>query len=310
MIQSLTRGAVLPGAVYVTVPTRKPLVCPPSFRVAQPERGSGLRALEPSTSLQRRVLQVHLIRRLDDRGPVEKYLGAIPALAEPESSSKPRFVLVVDDDHEYDPSLVAQYSAALRRAPDVAFTVQSPPRELKFQASIPIVYGSRGVGVTLDLLRDGLPEFASAAFELEPICRVVDDVVVSFFLATRGIDVQDVPGFSFDHRPWLYSKWMHRASKTRRLRGPARTEQNALCHDKLLENFGTNPEFLKAIKRHQRRKLTAREEDAPTPEPRESASIAPGHRRGLLGHTWRLFWRRYQARKSGGLSFDAERDNS
>ena len=78
-----------------------------------------------------------------------------------ENMRKPRFVLIIDDDHEYDPGLVQRYSEALHRDPDVAFTVQSPPGELKFEASIPIVYGSRGVGVTFDLLCDGLPEFAS-----------------------------------------------------------------------------------------------------------------------------------------------------
>jgi len=113
----------------------------------------------------------------------------------------------------------------------------------------------------------------------------VDDVVVSAFLAARGVRVRDVPGFSFEplpasysrfrgpfggaggfvstrkarkwsqndmkndyfrNRPWSKNstpaKYLHHESKVRRLRGPARTEQNALCHDKLIAKL--DPEAL------------------------------------------------------------------
>ena len=95
--------------------------------------------------------------------------------------------------------IVERYAAALRAEPGTVFTVQSPPSQLAFRPRFPVAYGSRGVGIRLDLALDGaLAAYAAMASRLEPTCRVVDDIVVSAFLAARGITVKDVPGFSFD----------------------------------------------------------------------------------------------------------------
>ena len=89
-------------------------------------------------------------------------------------------MLILDDDHEYDAHVVDAYATALRKRPNVAFTVQSPPSQLRFAASFPIAFGSRGVGVKFDTVSSGrLADYAEKASEIEPTCRIVDDIVVS-----------------------------------------------------------------------------------------------------------------------------------
>ena len=132
-----------------------------------------------------------------DRGPIEKYVGAAAAILRG-GAPPPAYLLVLDDDHEYDRGIVGAYAAALRREPGTAFTVQSPRSQLRFDPSFPIAYGSRGVGLRTGLALDGaLAAYARRALRLEPTCRVVDDIVVSAFLALRrGVPVRDVPGFA------------------------------------------------------------------------------------------------------------------
>ncbi|KAJ1463277.1 hypothetical protein M885DRAFT_504906 [Pelagophyceae sp. CCMP2097] len=181
MLDSLMRGSLLPAAVYVVVPGDGDVRCP------RPGGRTALRRLDAPAHPHVR-LTVYFVRALEDRGPVEKYLGALGALP----AAAPRFALVVDDDHEYDPDLVRKYSAALHRDPGVAFTVQSPARELDFEPWFPIVFGSRGVGVALATLRTGLVDFYRDAIAFEPTCRLVDDVVISAYLAANDVDVRDV----------------------------------------------------------------------------------------------------------------------
>ena len=145
----------------------------------------------------------------------------------------PAFVL--DDDHEYNPACRGGYSKALRASPSTVFTVQSPPSQLNFRPRFPVAYGSRGVGIRLDLALDGaLAAYAAMASRLEPTCRVVDDIVVSAFLAARGITVKDVPGFSFRNRPWQSNRQIHALSKKKQLRSSDRDAQNGRCHDALV----------------------------------------------------------------------------
>ena len=101
-------------------------------------------------------------------------------------------------------------------------------------------YGARGVGMRLDLALDGaLSEYAAAAFSKEPTCRVVDDIVVSAFFASRNVTVRDVPYFSFDNRPWRHSHKLHFLSKQHALRSDKRDAQNARCHDALVGRDAT-----------------------------------------------------------------------
>ena len=229
MLRSLTRGPTLPGAVYVTVSDlARTASCPPSMRIPV-----------GTTSWAAPPLKVHFVRTSgEDQGPIEKYIGALDAIRRIEGDAPPEFVLVLDDDKEYDARVVDAYANALRARPDVAFTVQSPPSQLRFNASFPIAFGSRGVGVRLRVINDdggaALADFARRAYAAEPTCKKVDDIVVSGFFHTVGVDVLDVPGFSFKHRPWKPNRYVHSASKAKRLRSSNRTVENARCHDAIV----------------------------------------------------------------------------
>ena len=87
----------------------------------------------------------------------------------------------------------------------------------------------------VDLALDGaLAAYAAAAARSEPTCRVVDDIVVSAFFASRKIAVRDVPGFSFENRPWRHNNQIRLISKQHALRSDKRDAQNARCHDALV----------------------------------------------------------------------------
>ena len=95
------------------------------------------------------------------------------------------------------------------------FTVQSPPSQFfGWRPRINIAYGARGVGMRVDLALDGaLAAYYETAVRSEPTCRVVDDIVVSAFFASRKIAVRDVPGFSFENRPWRHNNQIRLISK-------------------------------------------------------------------------------------------------
>ena len=214
MLGSLARAPTLPAAVFV-VASDVGRRCPPPLVAAR----------RPSSDAA--TLAVHFVRAAADRGPIEKYVGALAAIL---AFGAPEFLLVLDDDHEYDSRVVGAYAAALRRRPAFAFTVQSPPSQLRFNASFPVAFGSRGVGFRR-ATADGLAAFHARAVAAEPLCRVVDDIVVSGFFAAKHVPVADVPGFSFKHRPWRQNKYVHETSKVKRLRSANRTLDNARCHD-------------------------------------------------------------------------------
>ena len=191
-------------------------------------------------------MDVHFVRAASDRGPVEKYIGAVDAIRKTRKKhwwTRTRFLLVLDDDHVYKRHIVERYAAALRAEPDTVFTVQSPPSQfIGWRPHMPIAYGARGVGMRLDLALDGaLSEYAATAFSKEPTCRVVDDIVVSAFFASRNVTVRDVPYFSFDNRPWRHSHYMHWHSQQHALRSDKRDAQNARCHDALVGRDATTP---------------------------------------------------------------------
>ncbi|KAH8064282.1 hypothetical protein JL722_1144 [Aureococcus anophagefferens] len=179
-------------------------------------------------AVRRRDAAVHFVRAAADRGPIEKYVGALAAIL---AFGAPEFLLVLDDDHEYDSR--ARRRRVRRRAPAAAGVrvhgpVAAEPAAL--QRVLPVAFGSRGVGFRR-ATADGLAAFHARAVAAEPLCRVVDDIVVSGFFAAMHVPVADVPGFSFKHRPWRQNKYVHETSKVKRLRSANRTLDNARCHD-------------------------------------------------------------------------------
>jgi len=225
MLKSLAAGWTVPKAIYVVDggDHARPNECPSYL----------------SRHRGRHFVDVHFVRAASDRGPVEKYIGAVDAIRKTRKKhwwTRTRFVLVLDDDHVYKRHIVERYAAALRAEPDTVFTVQSPPSQfVGWRPHMPIAYGARGVGMRLDLALDGaLSEYAAAAFSKEPTCRVVDDIVVSAFFASRNVTVRDVPYFSFDNRPWRHVNQIRLLSKQHALRSDKRDAQNARCHDALV----------------------------------------------------------------------------
>ena len=224
MLQSLARGATVPSHIFIVAPSA-PTSCP-AWATENARRWSPWRS---------RILTLHFVEAPADRGPIEKYLGAADEITA--SAEDATFLLILDDDHEYDAGVVASYADALRAAPDVAFTVTSPPSEHKgYDPRFPIAYGSRGVAMRLDLALDGsLANYAAKALRLEPLCRVVDDLIVSSYLFMRGVEVRDVPGYSFHHRPWKTNTKLHKMSKPGALRRHTnRDPTNIKCHDALV----------------------------------------------------------------------------
>ncbi len=222
MLRSLAAGWTVPRAIYVVDggDHARPNVCPPYL----------------SRHRGRHTVDVHFVRAASDRGPIEKYIGAQAAIRATRPRGHPRFLLVLDDDHVYKRWMVQRYAQALRAEPDTVFTVQSPPSQFfGWRPRINIAYGARGVGMRVDLALDGaLAAYAATAARLEPTCRVVDDIVVSAFFASRGIKVRDVPGFSFENRPWRHNNQIRLISKQHALRSDKRDAQNARCHDALV----------------------------------------------------------------------------
>ena len=164
MLRSLVAGKTVPGAIYVVDSHERPNECPSYFSRNRDKQ---------------HTVDVHFVRTASDRGPIEKYIGSQDAIRKTRKKM-PRFLLVLDDDHEYNQHVVERYSKALRASPSTVFTVQSPPSQLNFRPRFPVAYGSRGVGIRLDLALDGaLAAYAAMAARLEPTCRVVDDIVVS-----------------------------------------------------------------------------------------------------------------------------------
>ena len=232
MLKSLAAGWTVPKAIYVVDggDHARPNECPPY----------------PSRHRGRHFVDVHFVRAASDRGPVEKYLGAEAAIRKTRKKhwwTRTRYLLVLDDDHVYKRHIVERYAAALRAEPDTVFTVQSPPSQfIGWRPRINIAYGARGVGMRLDLALDGaLGEYAATAARVEPTCRVVDDIVVSAFFASRNVTVRDVPYFSFDNRPWRHVNQIRLLSKQHALRSDKRDAQNARCHDALVGRDATTP---------------------------------------------------------------------
>jgi len=225
MLKSLAAGWTVPKAIYVVDggDHARPNACPSYL----------------SRHRGRHSIDVHFVRAASDRGPVEKYLGAEAAIRRTRKKhwwTRTRFLLVLDDDHVYKRHIVERYAAALRAEPDTVFTVQSPPSQfIGWRPRINVAYGARGVGMRLDLALDGaLSEYAATASIKEPTCRVVDDIVVSAFFASRNVTVRDVPYFSFDNRPWRHVNQIRLLSKQHALRSDKRDAQNARCHDALV----------------------------------------------------------------------------
>jgi len=225
MLKSLAAGWTVPKAIYVVDggDHARPNACPSYL----------------SRHRGRHFVDVHFVRAASDRGPVEKYIGAFDAIRKTRKRhwwTRTRFLLVLDDDHVYKRHIVERYAAALRAEPDTVFTVQSPPSQfVGWRPRINVAYGARGVGMRLDLALDGaLSEYAATAARVEPTCRVVDDIVVSAFFASKNITVRDVPYFSFDNRPWRHINKIRLLSKQHALRSDKRDAQNARCHDALV----------------------------------------------------------------------------
>ena len=222
MLRSLAAGWTVPRAIYVVDggDHARPSVCPSYL----------------SRHRGRHTVDVHFVRAASDRGPVEKYIGAQAAIRATRPRGHPTFLLVLDDDHVYKRWVVERYAAALRAEPDTVFTVQSPPSQFfGWRPRINIAYGARGVGMRVDLALDGaLAAYAATAASVEPTCRVVDDIVVSAFFASQKIAVRDVPGFSFENRPWRHNNQIRLISKQHALRSDKRDAQNARCHDALV----------------------------------------------------------------------------
>ncbi len=227
MLRSLAAGWTVPRAIYVVDggDHARPNVCPSYL----------------SRHRGRHTVDVHFVRAASDRGPIEKYIGAEAAIRATRPRGHPRFLLVLDDDHVYKRWVVERYAAALRAEPDTVFTVQSPPSQFfGWRPRINIAYGARGVGMRVDLALDGaLAAYAAAAARLEPTCRVVDDIVVSAFFASHKVAVRDVPGFSFENRPWRHNNQIRLISKQHALRSDKRDAQNARCHDALVRRDAT-----------------------------------------------------------------------
>ena len=119
------------------------------------------------------------------------------------------------------------------------------------------------MGIRLDLALDGaLAAYAAMASRLEPTCRVVDDIVVSAFLAARGVTVKDVPGFSFENRPWQSNRQIHALSKKKQLRSADRDAQNGRCHDALVRRNwrAAAPRRRRAVQKRLSRSGTERED--------------------------------------------------
>jgi hypothetical protein len=230
MLKSLAAGWTVPKAIYVVDggDHARPNECPSYL----------------SRHRGRHFVDVHFVRAASDRGPIEKYIGAVDAIRKTRKKhwwTRTRFLLVLDDDHVYKRHIVERYAAALRAEPDTVFTVQSPPSQfIGWRPRINVAYGARGVGMRLDLALDGaLNEYAAAAARVEPTCRVVDDIVVSAFFASRNVTVRDVPYFSFDNRPWRHVNQIRLLSKQHALRSDKRDAQNARCHDALVGRDAT-----------------------------------------------------------------------
>ena len=109
-----------------------------------------------------------------------------------------------------------------------------------------MAFGSRGVGFRR-ATADGLAAFHARAVAAEPLCRVVDDIVVSGFFAAKHVPVADVPGFSFKHRPWRQNKYVHETSKVKRLRSANRTLDNARCHAAIAATLGETDYWTPAV---------------------------------------------------------------
>jgi len=247
MLRSLVAGKTVPGAIYIVDSHERPNECPSYFSRNRDKQ---------------HTVDVHFVRTASDRGPIEKYIGSQDAIRKTRKTM-PRFLLVLDDDHEYSPHVVERYSKALRASPSTVFTVQSPPSQLAFRPRFPVAYGSRGVGIRLDLALDGaLAAYAAMASRLEPTCRVVDDIVVSAFLAARGVTVKDVPGFSFENRPWQSNRQIHALSKKKQLRSSDRDSQNGRCHDALVRRNwrAAAPRRRRAVQKRLSRSGTERED--------------------------------------------------
>jgi hypothetical protein len=227
MLRSLAAGWTVPRAIYVVDggDRARPNACPSYL----------------SRHRGRHTVDVHFVRAASDRGPIEKYIGAEAAIRATRPRGHPQFLLVLDDDHVYKRWVVERYAAALRAEPDTVFTVQSPPSQFfGWRPRINIAYGARGVGMRVDLALDGaLAAYAATAARLEPTCRVVDDIVVSAFFASHKIAVRDVPGFSFENRPWRHNNQIRLISKQHALRSDKRDAQNARCHDALVRRDAT-----------------------------------------------------------------------
>ena len=227
MLRSLAAGWTVPRAIYVVDggDHAQPNACPSYL----------------SRHRGRHTVDVHFVRAASDRGPIEKYIGAEAAIRATRPRGHPTFLLVLDDDHVYKRWMVQRYAAALRAEPDTVFTVQSPPSQFfGWRPRIDIAYGARGVGMRVDLALDGaLAAYAATAARLEPTCRVVDDIVVSAFFASQKIAVRDVPGFSFENRPWRHNNQIRLISKQHALRSDKRDAQNARCHDALVGRDAT-----------------------------------------------------------------------
>ena len=93
---------------------------------------------------------MHFVRAASDRGPVEKYIGAVDAIRKTRKKhwwTRTRFLLVLDGDPVYkSPYIVERYAAALRAEPDTVFTVQSPPSQfVGWRPRINAAYGASGV---------------------------------------------------------------------------------------------------------------------------------------------------------------------
>ena len=159
MLRSLVAGKTVPGAIFIVDSHERPNECPPYFSRNRDKQ---------------HTVDVHFVRTASDRGPIEKYIGSQGAIRKTPKTHMPRFLLVLDDDHEYNPHVSwERYSKALRASPSTVFTVQSPPSQLRSGRGFPWLMGVEGVGIRLDLALDGaLAAYAAMAARLELTCRV------------------------------------------------------------------------------------------------------------------------------------------
>lgn len=121
-----------------------------------------------------------LVNWVDDAGPASKVLPTCALVDDPDAT-----IISVDDDIEYKPTMVESMLAVSAKYPDAVVTGQS------FRAVPGSVYAELVEGYSSVLYkRWHLEGLSCASIRAMPrACYLADDLVISRFLATRGIRI-------------------------------------------------------------------------------------------------------------------------